>query len=160
MKSVFEETQEIQLNDDTGSPKGLIFYWAWELSRAWRQTGKGYKCKNGKVLMTPAQDADLMPSWMIGCGEQEVIFTIRALRQFIEYNGLDPSNRITDAVLSGMRGLLAAGQFNGMKLIKTDEFDAKNKTIYVKIVGQPLNLPMRGSGGTGGRFGELGCANK
>lgn len=147
-----EDVQDTAEAADVASPKGRLFYLVWEMCRAHTlhggDTGGGERVRDGKLLHTPIDEAGLAAGKdALADGENAVeagmpspwvMFSVSAVRQYLEHNNL--ANSTLDEILKGAKSLPAAGAFNGMQIVKTDQKDATKSGLY-QLKGHPSVLP-------------------
>ncbi len=153
-EGMLETFEEVTAGADVMSPKGLLFYYAWEMCRLHAEMVAMHE-KRGSMprgMLPDRVHAGRMPFVQINEHMHQamlafnrdaagsVSFTTAQLRTFIRFNNLDPKGYL-ETVMSRMKGCLSAGQFNGMTLAKTG-VDAATKNLLMTINGVPNALPV------------------
>lgn len=159
-EQALETFEEVTASADVRSPKGLLFYYAWEMCRA-HTAMLGMHTRNGGRLprhLSPDRiHTGRMPMVQIDEHEHtamlaffdpatvwDVSFTTAHLRAFLAYNNLDEKGYMEN-IMSRMKGLLSAGTFNGMSLVKTGK-DGATKSVLMSVKGFPTVLPIMKNG--------------
>lgn len=176
---IVEDTEEVNSGNDVNSPKGLLYYYAWEMVRLYSGTQMAVKkpdvVKNGKFTLIPATEDNLeaaktaqlnqnLPSFLqpenmppIDQNAGKAMFTIKTFKDFVAFNNLDPNGQIAE-ITKTMKLLGAAGQFNGMKFVRMKDKDPTTKNYYWRVDGMPNEIPLMNNGvnqGFGGNGGSV-----
>ena len=156
---VLENAQEVAMQNDVASPKGLLFYFIWEMNRAHARSEHFKSCpdriKTGEMTFHPASEEEYSMSFMLPSFK----FTADHLRRFIAINALDERG-VTVEVMKSIKAVTSWGEFNGMRVINTGE-KVRDRAVYA-LEGAPRILPdvRRSVPGWGWNVGQVGKVGK
>lgn len=145
-KQMFADVEDVAEYSDVGSPKGLLFYCAWELCRAHARSvhADAYpdRIKTGRLPLWAVSEEDHEAMLAVqGMGDvSRFAFTMQHVKAFADQNGLDPKGTL-DVVARSAKTLPAAGAFNGMHLVNAGEKDLSTHRQMYRVKGCPSMLP-------------------